>query len=60
MTKRISSWERMALIGAMSQRAQNGSLNRTAVMKCAYFLQTLRHVPVGYSFTLWLYDRIYG
>jgi len=45
----------MALIGAMSQQATNGFLNRTAVMKCAYFLQTLRQVPLGYNFTLYSY-----
>ncbi|MGO8750345.1 MAG: hypothetical protein ACLQNE_30745 [Thermoguttaceae bacterium] len=55
MTKRISSWERIALIGAMSERAPKGSLNRTAIMKCTYFLQTLRQVPLGYSFTLYSY-----
>lgn len=55
MSKRVSTWDRIGLIGAMSQQAPKGSLNRTALMKCAYFLQTLRRVPLGYNFTLYSY-----
>jgi len=55
MTKRISSWDRIALIGAMSEQAPKGFLNRTALMKCTYFLQHLRRVPLGYNFTLYSY-----
>lgn len=55
MSKPISIWDRIALIGLMCDEAPKGSLNRTAVMKCAYFLQTLRAVPLGYNFTLYSY-----
>lgn len=55
MSKPISIWERIALIGVMCKEAPKGALNRTAVMKCAYFLQTLRAVPLGYNFTLYSY-----
>jgi len=55
MSNQISLWDRIALIGAMSEQAPKGCLNRTALMKCMYFLQALRHVPLGYNFTLYSY-----
>jgi uncharacterized protein YwgA len=55
MSKKVSTWDRITLIGVLCREAPKGSLNRTAVMKCAYFLQTLRAVPLGYDFTLYSY-----
>jgi uncharacterized protein len=55
MGKHATIWDRIALIGVMCDKAPKGSLNRTAVMKCTYFLQTLRAVPLGYNFTLYSY-----
>ncbi|MEX2286553.1 MAG: hypothetical protein WD648_05635 [Planctomycetaceae bacterium] len=55
MAEKTSTWNRVALIAAMSKRAPKGSLNRTAIMKCAYLLQTIRNVPLGYHFTLYSY-----
>ena len=45
--------ERMAIIAAIARR-QPG-LGRTAMMKYLYLLQTLRRVPLGYRFELYLY-----
>jgi uncharacterized protein len=44
---------RMALITRFAEQVPD--LGRTALMKYCYFLQTLRHVPLGYSFTLYSY-----
>lgn len=44
---------RIALITRIAEKTPN--LGRTALMKYCYFLQTLRRVPLGYSFTLYSY-----
>jgi uncharacterized protein len=44
---------RIAVITRLAEKAQN--LGRTALMKYCYFLQTLRRVPLGYSFSLYSY-----
>lgn len=45
---------RVAVIAALVQRSNRG-LGRTALMKLSYFLQTLKNVPLGYSFRLYTY-----
>jgi uncharacterized protein len=45
--------ERLALIAAMVEKAPGRG--RTALMKYCYFLQAIRGVPLGYSFTLYAY-----
>jgi hypothetical protein len=46
---------RLGLIPALAERAAAGHIGRTALMKYLYFLQTLRGVPLGYSFSLYSY-----
>jgi uncharacterized protein len=45
---------RLAIISALVRAAQT-KLGRTSVMKLAYFLQTLKDVPLGYNFRLYTY-----
>lgn len=45
---------RMAIIAALAQ-AVPGGMGRTAVMKCLFFLQEARGVPLGYRFGLYTY-----
>jgi hypothetical protein len=45
--------DRIAVITRLAEKSQN--LGRTALMKYCYFLQTLRRVPLGYSFSLYSY-----
>lgn len=49
---------RQSVIAAIVRRRQG--LGRTAVMKLAYFLQTLRGVPLGYSFRIYTYGPYDG
>jgi uncharacterized protein len=44
---------RIAVITQLAGR--RGQLGRTALMKYCYFLQTLKRVPLGYSFSLYSY-----
>ena len=44
---------RIAVITRLAEKSQH--LGRTALMKYCYFLQTLRRVPLGYSFSLYSY-----
>jgi uncharacterized protein YwgA len=46
--------QRIALISDLIGKAPAG-FGRTALMKCLYFLQTVRHVPLGYHFRLYTY-----
>jgi uncharacterized protein YwgA len=46
---------RLAVIALLAEKAPFKNLGRTAVMKCMYFLQTVRGVPLGYHFTLYSY-----
>jgi len=45
---------RLAIIAALAQRL-TGGMGRTALMKLVYFLQTLKDLPLGYSFRLYTY-----
>jgi hypothetical protein len=44
---------RIAVVTRLAEKCPN--LGRTALMKYCYFLQTLRRVPLGYSFSLYSY-----
>jgi len=46
---------RLALIPVLAERHPAGHIGRTALMKYMYFLQTLRSVPLGYSFSMYSY-----
>ena len=45
---------RLAILSALVKAAP-GKLGRTSIMKLAYFLQTLKEVPLGYNFRLYTY-----
>lgn len=49
---------RESVIAALAQRRPG--LGRTALMKLIYFLQTLRGVPLGYSFRIYTYGPYDG
>lgn len=57
MTKTIQAkpLDRLAVFAALLERVPRRALGRTALMKLVYFLQTLRGVPLGYSFGLYTY-----
>ena len=46
---------RLGLLPVLAERAPNGQIGRTALMKYMYFLQTLRNVPLRYNFTMYSY-----
>jgi hypothetical protein len=46
---------RLGLMAVLAERAPNGQIGRTALMKYMYFLQTLRNVPLRYNFTMYSY-----
>ena len=46
---------RLAVIAKLATLAPAGYLGRTALMKFCYLIQTVRHVPLGYRFTLYSY-----
>lgn len=46
--------QRIAVIADLIGKAPAG-FGRTALMKCLYFLQTVRRVPLGYHFRLYTY-----
>src|SRR5436305_12342280 len=45
--------DRIAIITRLAEKSPE--LGRTALMKYCYFLQSLRRVPLGYSFSLYSY-----
>jgi uncharacterized protein len=45
---------RLAVLSELVEQAP-GRLGRTAIMKLAYFLQTVKEVPLGYNFRLYTY-----
>jgi uncharacterized protein len=45
---------RLAVLSELVKQAP-GRLGRTAIMKLAYFLQTVKQVPLGYNFRLYTY-----
>jgi len=47
-------FQRVAVIAALTAKVRS-SFGRTALMKCLYFLQTVRGVPLGYDFRLYTY-----
>lgn len=46
---------RLGLLPVLAERAPAGHIGRTALMKYLYFLQTVRGVPLGYSFSMYSY-----
>jgi uncharacterized protein len=54
MVTRIDQFGRAALITSLVSKSKS-SFGRTAVMKCLYFLQELKGVPLGYHFGLYTY-----
>jgi uncharacterized protein YwgA len=48
-------WHRLGLIATVAEKSPKGWIGRTGLMKLAYFLQTLRDVPLEYHFTLYSY-----
>lgn len=55
MSDSIARIERLAAVVALAEEADRSGFGRTALMKCAYFLQTLKGVPLGYRFSLYTY-----
>jgi hypothetical protein len=55
MTDNNVRTDHLAVIAVMAERAPFKNLGRTAIMKCIYFLQVLRGVPLRYSFSLYSY-----
>ena len=55
MDSTISTDDRVAIIQALADRWTTGDFGRTKLVKSAYFLQTLRDVPLGYRFRLYSY-----
>lgn len=55
MPDSIKRIERLAVIVALAEEVDRTGFGRTALMKCAYFLQTLKGVPLGYRFTLYTF-----
>jgi uncharacterized protein len=54
MTKTDNTFDRVALIAHLVARAPT-KLGRTALMKCLFFLKTVKQVPLPYSFGLYTY-----
>jgi len=48
-------WRHLALITALVERAPAKTLGRTAIVKMAYLLQTVKGIPLGYDFRLYIY-----
>jgi uncharacterized protein len=46
---------RLAIFPVLANRSRGGYMGRTALMKYLYLLQTVRHVPLCYRFTLYSY-----
>jgi uncharacterized protein len=46
---------RLALLPVLAERFPSGRIGRTALMKFLYFLQTVRGLPLGYSFSMYSY-----
>jgi hypothetical protein len=46
---------RLALLPVLAERVPAGHIGRTALMKYMYFLQTIRGLPLGYSFSMYSY-----
>jgi len=46
---------RLGLFPVLAERGSAGHIGRTALMKYLYFLQAVRGVPLGYSFSMYSY-----
>jgi hypothetical protein len=46
---------RLGLLPVLAEHAPAGHIGRTALMKYMYFLQVVRGVPLGYSFSMYSY-----
>jgi hypothetical protein len=46
---------RLGLVPVLAEHAPAGHIGRTALMKYLYFLQTVRGIPLGYSFSMYSY-----
>ncbi len=54
MANKATQLERVATIGEITRRFPS-KIGRTGLMKCLYFLEVIRGVPLGYSFRLYTY-----
>lgn len=54
MANNDTQFQRLAVITELVKQAPGG-FGRTALMKCLFFLKTLRNVPLPYTFTLYTY-----
>lgn len=52
-------WLRLGVLTSLVERSPN-KLGRTAVMKLAFLLQTVKGVPLGYNFRLYTYGPFDG
>jgi hypothetical protein len=59
MTDSNIQFQRLAIITELVKKA-SGGFGRTALMKCLFFLKTLRNVPLPYSFRLYTYGPFDG
>jgi hypothetical protein len=50
----LTEFSKLAIMTELVKRAP-GNLGRTGLMKCLFFLQTLRNVPLPYTFRLYTY-----
>ncbi len=55
MHRTASTEDRVAIIQALAERWPAGQFGRTKLIKCIYFLQAVRRVPLGYNFRLYSY-----
>jgi len=59
MSAQRRSWLRLGILAELVARSNN-KLGRTALMKLAFLLQTVRGVPLGYNFRLYTYGPYDG
>jgi uncharacterized protein YwgA len=59
MSAQRRSWLRLGILSELVARSNN-KLGRTALMKLAFLLQTVRGVPLGYHFRLYTYGPYDG
>jgi uncharacterized protein len=59
MSAQRRSWLRLGILAELVARSSN-KLGRTALMKLAFLLQTVRGVPLGYNFRLYTYGPYDG
>ncbi|MHB1561798.1 MAG: hypothetical protein ACYC61_30480, partial [Isosphaeraceae bacterium] len=59
MSAQKRSWFRLGILSELVARSDT-KLGRTAIMKLAFLLQTVRGVPLGYNFRLYTYGPYDG